>query len=156
MNMNNCSKVSNNKYFNCPARMDDGRQFTDYRPRDMIHADLMKLANAKTNFQYRNYLENNAMNIIKANFESAYLHNSCNECNAIPIQPLNICKIDMDNQVCTPYNLKGIGNYNVATNALPLNSHKQLEKKINEFQTSNDINFINFAAAPGMKAQKLL
>ena len=26
-----CYKASNNKYFNCPPRMDDGRHFTDYR-----------------------------------------------------------------------------------------------------------------------------
>ena len=30
--MTNCNKTSNNKYFNCPAKMSDGRHFTDYRP----------------------------------------------------------------------------------------------------------------------------
>jgi hypothetical protein len=150
-----CLKVSNNKYFNCPARMDDGRQFTDYRPRDEVNADLMNLANARTNFQYRNYLESNAVNIIKANFESAYLKNSCNECNAVPVPPLNICKVDIYNQSCQPYNLKGLGNHNVATNAQQINTPKQLENKINEFEAFNEINFINFAAAPGINAKKM-
>ena len=28
---NNCHKTTNNKYFQCPPRMSDGRHFTDYR-----------------------------------------------------------------------------------------------------------------------------
>ena len=34
---NICKKTSNNKYFNCPPRMDDGRHFTDYRPNDRVN-----------------------------------------------------------------------------------------------------------------------
>ena len=32
MNSAGCYKTTNNKYFNCPPRMSDGRHFTDYRP----------------------------------------------------------------------------------------------------------------------------
>ena len=30
--MSSCYKTSNNKFFNAPPRMSDGRHFTDYRP----------------------------------------------------------------------------------------------------------------------------
>ena len=33
-----CERTSDNRYFDCPARMSDGRLFTDYRPRCDIHA----------------------------------------------------------------------------------------------------------------------
>ena len=34
---NNCNKTSNNKYFDCPALMSDGRVFTDYRPSSYVN-----------------------------------------------------------------------------------------------------------------------
>ena len=45
--MNNggvCNKTSNNKFFGCPARMDDGRHFTDYRPISYVN-DLVRYSN---------------------------------------------------------------------------------------------------------------
>ena len=43
--MNSCYKTSNNKYFKCPPRMDDGRHFTDYRPN--CHVNNLVRANNK-------------------------------------------------------------------------------------------------------------
>ena len=40
-NNNTCLKTSNNKYFDCPALMSDGRTFTDYRPSNYVN-DLIK------------------------------------------------------------------------------------------------------------------
>jgi hypothetical protein len=39
-----CNKTSNNKYFDCPARMDDGRGFTDYRPNSTVN-DMIRYSN---------------------------------------------------------------------------------------------------------------
>ena len=41
---NTCDKTSNNKYFSCPARMDDGRTFTDYRPSSSVD-DMIRYSN---------------------------------------------------------------------------------------------------------------
>ena len=36
------NKTSNNKYFECPARMDDGRLFTDYSPSAVLNDVIRK------------------------------------------------------------------------------------------------------------------
>ena len=61
MSQNNHRYASNNKYFNCPPRMADGRHFTDYRP----NCDLNQFSNI-TN-EYRNNLINNAESIMENN-----------------------------------------------------------------------------------------
>ena len=55
-----CHKTSNNKYFNCPPRMDDGRHFTDYRPSCHVN-NLVRSNNAVLNsHEYRMFLTHNA------------------------------------------------------------------------------------------------
>ena len=49
-----CHKTSDNKHFDCPPRMDDGRHFTDYR------------SNCHINNLVRS---NNAMQVILINIE---------------------------------------------------------------------------------------
>ena len=55
----------------CPARMSDGRSFTDYRPRCAINAELMtdltKQNLARSSYESRMYLQNNAENIMERN-----------------------------------------------------------------------------------------
>ena len=43
-----CYKACNNKHFNCPPRMDDGRHFTDYRPNCHVN-NLVRGNNAVLN-----------------------------------------------------------------------------------------------------------
>ena len=62
MSQNNNQYASNNKYFNCPPRMADGRHFTDYRP----NCDLNQFSNVTSN-EYRNNLINNAESIMENN-----------------------------------------------------------------------------------------
>ena len=58
--MTSCFKTSNNKYSQCPARMADGRHFTDYRPTDFIN-DLIRADNNISNsLNYRVFLQQNA------------------------------------------------------------------------------------------------
>ena len=40
----NCNKTSNNKYFDCPALMSDGRIMTDYRSSTTLN-DMIRLNN---------------------------------------------------------------------------------------------------------------
>ena len=63
----NCNKTSNNKYFDCPALMSDGRLMTDYRPSTTVN-DMIRLNNnVKSSNEYRNFLINNASDIMNIN-----------------------------------------------------------------------------------------
>lgn len=76
-----CSRVSNNKFFNCPPRMADGRHFTDYRPR-CFGQYLIKVdgGNIPSSYDYRMYLTRNAGDIMKKNAFDAYSTNKCGPC----------------------------------------------------------------------------
>jgi hypothetical protein len=75
-----CERPSNNKFFNCPPRMADGRHFTDYRPRctqqyqDKISNKLM------SSYEHRMFLTANADELIKKNAINAYMQNRCGPC----------------------------------------------------------------------------
>ena len=78
--MSLCYKTSNNKYFNCPPRMDDGRHFTDYRPNCHLN-NLMATQNSNLNsFEYRQFLTHNAVNLMNQNRKYNSEKNSCGPC----------------------------------------------------------------------------
>ena len=62
MNIGNdsCFKTSDNKDKNCPARMDDGRIFTDYRPSSSVDDMIRYSNNVMSSYEYRQFLINNA------------------------------------------------------------------------------------------------
>ena len=64
-NKANCNKTSNNKYFDCPARMDDGRAFTDYRSSATVDDMIRYSNNTMSSFEYRQFLINNGNEIMK-------------------------------------------------------------------------------------------
>ena len=51
------SKVPDNFHLDFPARMSDGRQFTDYRSNCILNNELSKNMGS---WEYRNFLTNNA------------------------------------------------------------------------------------------------
>ena len=72
---------SNNKYPDCPPRMDDGRHFTDYRANTDIN-NMIRLNNEIiNNFTYRNFLTDNAEKIMKINDKLSCDRNCCGPCN---------------------------------------------------------------------------
>ena len=75
-----CYKTSNNKYFKCPPRMDDGRHFTDYRPN--CHTNNLVRTNNKiqNSFQYRMFLTRNANKLMTLNKTYNSQKNSCGPC----------------------------------------------------------------------------
>lgn len=75
-----CTRVSNNKSFNCPPRMSDGRHFTDYRPRCYGQYMVKIDNNIPSSFDYRMYLTRNASDIMKKNAFDAYSTNKCGPC----------------------------------------------------------------------------
>lgn len=81
MKQNSCKYATNNKYFDCPPRMADGRHFTDYRP----NCDLNNTQGLNNN-QYRNHLVRDAETIMENN-RSAMCDKNCNgHC----VEPYNV------------------------------------------------------------------
>ena len=76
----NCYKTSNNKYFSCPPRMDDGRHFTDYRGNCFVNNIIRNNNDIMNSFQYRSFLTNNADELMNLNREYACQKNCCGPC----------------------------------------------------------------------------
>jgi len=66
---------NNNKYNDFHPIMSDGRNYSNWETSASISNNIKKNNNIKSNWEYRNYLVNNADNIIKQNQEEA-----CGEC----------------------------------------------------------------------------
>lgn len=72
---NNITKSINE----CMFKMQDGRSFTDYRPRCTIQYQ-MKNENMKNSYESRMFLINNAEKMMKANQEIVEEQNACLSC----------------------------------------------------------------------------
>jgi hypothetical protein len=62
----------NNVYPNLPARMDDGRSFSNWEPTAVINDKIRIQENLRTNSEYRAYLQKNGVHIMKLNQNMAY------------------------------------------------------------------------------------
>lgn len=74
-----CERPANNRYFNCPPLMADGRHFTDYRPRCDINY-LYPRDQAMSSYDYRMYLVHNADKLMADDRDKAYRKNVCGPC----------------------------------------------------------------------------
>lgn len=75
-----CFKTSNNKYFGCPPRMSDGRNFTDYRGNCYVNNLVRANNNTFNSFQYRMFLTRNANDMMQMNRANACQKNCCGPC----------------------------------------------------------------------------
>jgi hypothetical protein len=107
----NCQSASNNKYFGCPARISDGRTFTDYRPRCMVNEDIKRVNNLTNSYDYRQFMIHNAANLMKSNFEYAIQKASCQPCmDASPALNTQInCRVDTYGSQCSITDPRGLG-----------------------------------------------
>jgi hypothetical protein len=71
---------SNAKYYNCPPRMADGRNFTDYRPRCLSTITQELAGQPMNSYEYRQFLINNAGSLMSKMREDTYNKNSCGPC----------------------------------------------------------------------------
>jgi len=102
-------KIPNNKYPNCPALMDDGRAFTDYRSPCFIN-DMLRTQNGISNsYAYRQFLINNGSKLINTIRDYNIQKSSCRECDAVPINCRNICNVDKNSVGCMQYSSCGQG-----------------------------------------------
>ena len=111
--MSSCYKTSNNKYTNCPPRMDDGRHFTDYRPNCHVN-NLVRANNAMLNsHQYRMFLQHNGNKLMSLNRTYACQKNCCGPCNPkstmLPEQSIQQCNNRSCNTDFVNQNGLGIG-----------------------------------------------
>jgi len=70
-------KISDNFILEFPARMADGRQFTDYKSNGFMNLHEQELKNT---LEYRLYLQNNAENIMDNNYNIIASINECSDC----------------------------------------------------------------------------
>lgn len=78
--MDSCFKTSDNKHIQCPARMSDGRSFTDYRSSNYIN-DLIRADNNISNsLHYRVFLQGNADALMDRQRHIACQLNCCGPC----------------------------------------------------------------------------
>lgn len=91
-----CYAGSNNIHFNFPPIMSDGRNYATWQPGAVVNEKIRENNNITSNWDYRNFLQNNATKIIQANSISA-----CNNCGACP--PLYIGSQNPDVQSNTPF-----------------------------------------------------
>jgi len=75
MSWGTCYSGSNNIHFDYPAMMSDGRNYTSYDPACERNERLVEAKGIKTNYQYRQYLINNAKSIQKQDKAAA-----CDQC----------------------------------------------------------------------------
>ena len=81
--MNTCYKTSNNKYQDCPPRMDDARHFTDYRPVCDINNSIKSDNEIENSQNYRLFLQENASQLIESNRKFACMMNCCGPCEKV-------------------------------------------------------------------------
>jgi hypothetical protein len=73
MSWGQCFSGSNNTHFNMPPIMNDGRNYASWQPDAVINKRIQKEENIKTNWEYRQYLQKNAFQIMNYNnSESCY------------------------------------------------------------------------------------
>jgi hypothetical protein len=66
-----CYSGSNNIHFNFPPIMNDGRLFSSWQPDALVNENIQKQENIHSNWQYRQYMTNNALQIMKYNNKEA-------------------------------------------------------------------------------------
>lgn len=107
-----CKYASNNKFFQCPPRMADGRHFTDYRPNCDLQNDLNK--SGLNSNDMRNWLTRNADSVMKKNNKMAMTKNGCGPCKGtvgtmLPEQTRVQCNKRRCKTIVTDVNGLGMG-----------------------------------------------
>ena len=91
------AKTSDNVNLDFPARMADGRMFTDYRQNCIMNHELSQ---GKNSFDYRYFLEQNGEKIeqgILKKLDEAVKCTSCNAQTVLPVQTVQNCNAGVCN-----------------------------------------------------------
>jgi hypothetical protein len=71
MSWGTCYSGSNNIHFDFPPIMADGRNYASWQPEAVVNERIQQQENITTSWKYRQYLINNATNIMKINNQEA-------------------------------------------------------------------------------------
>jgi hypothetical protein len=71
MSWGTCYSGSNNIHFNFPPIMSDGRNYSSWQPDAVVNERIQKQEHITTNWSYRQFLTNNAQQIMKYNNQEA-------------------------------------------------------------------------------------
>tara|TARA_B100001093_G_C26489216_1_gene868307 strand:+ start:459 stop:773 length:315 start_codon:yes stop_codon:yes gene_type:complete len=99
----------NNKFGDCPARMSDGRIYTDYRPGCLLNNTIKVSNQLINNHDYRMYLTRNAKKIMNTNNKYIMYKYNCESC--IDTMLPESTEISCDKDICNHkvINKKGLG-----------------------------------------------
>ena len=75
MSWGTCYNASNNIHHDFPALMSQGNLYTDYNSACKMNNEIKEKAGFKSNYQYRQWLINNAQSVMQSNSIAA-----CNQC----------------------------------------------------------------------------
>ena len=111
----NCNKTSNNKYFDCPALMADGRIMTDYRQNGTLN-DMIRLNNnVMSSYDYRQFLQSNAQDIMNINENYIVEKNGCKSGKLVEVPFSRVCNYNTQYGKCEKTNQRlGMGIANQA------------------------------------------
>ena len=88
---NNMMKVTDNVELDFPARMNDGRMFTDYRQNCILNNSISKKMGS---WEHRDYLINNAEQIHNSfmnNLEASVKCTKCSDNTVLPVKTVINC-----------------------------------------------------------------
>ena len=71
MSWGTCYSGSNNIHFNSPPIMSDGRNFASWQPEAVVNKRIQKQENITTNWNYRQYMQQNGLQIMQYNTAEA-------------------------------------------------------------------------------------
>ena len=71
MSFATCYSGSNNIHFNFPPIMAVGRNYASWQPEAVINSRIQQQENIQTNWQYRQFLQKNGLQIMKYNSKEA-------------------------------------------------------------------------------------
>ena len=71
MSWGTCFSGSNNIHFNFPPIMQDGRTYSSYQPEAVVNQRIQEVNNINTNWKYRQFLTQNANQIMQFNTTEA-------------------------------------------------------------------------------------
>ena len=97
-NWNNCYLASNNIDFNSPAKMSDGRLWSQWQPDAVVNERIQLKEGIKSNWGYRQYLQRNGLQVIN--------YNSTEACYTLGLDPH--VKIDRTPSDNIPYKFKNV------------------------------------------------
>jgi hypothetical protein len=68
-----CYSGCNNTHFNLPPIMSDGRNYASWQPEAAVNKNIQVQENIHSNWEYRKYMQNNGLKIMKYNtLEACY------------------------------------------------------------------------------------